>query len=140
MENFNVYAAVLIARVFLGTLFLLQGYDKVFRTGIHKIIPVYKQELSRAKLPGFIITLSAYFTSWIELLGGLLLIFGVFENIALYALGIDLILVAVAMGLISPLWQMDYVFPRLILVLLLLLIPPSFDRFSLDYFFQLSSR
>ena len=133
MEDFSSQAAVLIARLFLGTLFLLQGYDKIFKTGLRNVIPVYKQELVRSGLPAFMINGAAYYTSWSELLGGLLLILGLFKGFALYALGVDLVLVAVAMGLIEPLWRMDYVFPRLAL-LLFLLFAPGRDCFSIDHF------
>jgi len=132
MEAMNEQMAVCIARIFLGTLFLLQGYDKVYKVGVNKIIPVYQTQLRNSGLPAAVIIFAAYYTSWIELLGGFMLIAGFLKYYVLFALGIDLIMVAVAMGLIEPLWRMDFVFPRLALLLFLLLIPPAADYFSLD--------
>lgn len=136
MEAYNFSIAVLFARVFLGVLFLLQGYDKVFNIGIKIIIPAYRQELSRSGLPEILIKASAYYTSWVELIGGLLLVIGLMKHFALYALGIDLIMVTVAMGLKEPLWRMDYVFPRLALLLFLLFTDAVSDCFSLDFLFS----
>lgn len=132
MEAINEHMAVCIARIFLGMLFLLQGYDKVYKVGVNKVIPVYKTQLRNSGLPSVVITFAAYYTSWIELLGGLMLIAGFLKYYVLCALGIDLVMVAVAMGLIEPLWRMDFVFPRLALLLFLLLVPPAMDYFSLD--------
>lgn len=133
MEEFNLSFAVFIARVFLGVLFLIQGYDKVFKMGVRSIIPAYRQELMRSGIPDRLIILSAYYTSWVEFIGGLLLIVGFLKPFALYALGFDLIMVAVAMGLREPLWRMDYVFPRMALLLLLLFTTKVPDLLSLDF-------
>lgn len=133
MEAFNFSIAVSLARVFLGVLFLIQGYDKVFKIGVRSLIPIYRQELNRSGLPEGVITASAYYTSWVELMGGVLLVIGFMKYFALYALGIDLLMVAVAMGLREPLWRMDYVFPRLALLLFLLFTHTVTDCFSLDF-------
>jgi putative oxidoreductase len=134
MMNLNNYEiALTIARVFLGVLFFLQGYDKVFRIGLQKVAQAFETELAHANLPSFIIIPAAYFTSYTELLGGFFLIAGFAKYYALYALGIDLVMVAVAMGLINPLWKMDFVFPRLALLLFLLCMPPAAEFFSLDH-------
>jgi uncharacterized membrane protein YphA (DoxX/SURF4 family) len=129
-EHYKI--AILIARVFLGVLFFMQGYDKVFGIGLKNITESFKKELGNSILPGPIITLSAYYTSFIELIGGFFLILGFMKYYTLYALGLDLILVAVAMGMIEPLWKMDFVFPRLALILFLLVVPAEWDTFCLD--------
>lgn len=135
MEDINYSIAVFIARMFLGILFLLQGYDKVFRIGLKKTAGVFRTELATSGFPPVLITFAAYCSSLIELFGGILLIYGFMKSWALYALGLDLLLVAVALGWMEPLWKMDSVFPRLALVLFLLLVPPSWDCWSLDAFF-----
>ena len=132
MDECNYMIAVFIARVFLGVLFFMQGYDKVFKVKMNNVIDTFKTELGDSRLPAPLISLAAYYTSYVEMIGGLFLIFGFMKNYALYALGIDLILVAVAMSIIEPLWKMDYVFPRLVLLLLLLIVPTAWDFLSID--------
>ena len=133
MSEYHEHIAVLITRVFLGILFFIQGYDKVFNVKLKGVIQTFKFEMNKPHLPGFVFTLSAYYTSYIELIGGLMLIIGFMKYYALYALGVDLILVAIAMGMVKPVWDMGLVFPRLVLLLTLLLVPESWDIFSLDH-------
>jgi uncharacterized membrane protein YphA (DoxX/SURF4 family) len=140
MNEQNYMVGLLIARVFLGVLFFIQGYDKVFKLGLSKVILTFRNELGRSQFPNPVINASAYYTSYAELIGGLCLIFGFMKYYALYALGLDLVMVAVAMGTISPLWKMDFVFPRLILLLLLLLSPPAWDALTADHLISVSSR
>jgi putative oxidoreductase len=75
----------------------------------------------------------AYLSSYIEFIGGIMLLVGFMKYYALTALGIDLIIVAVAMGLIKPVWNMDIVFPRLALLLFLMVSPSGWDHLSLDH-------
>lgn len=132
IDQLHLQAAVFFARVFLGLLFFIQGADKVFGVGLSKVAQTTRGELARTFLPAPVVTAVAYITSVIEFAGGFLLLVGFLKYAALYALGIDLLVVAVAMGLISPLWKTDLVFPRLLLLLFLLIAPPEWDVFSLD--------
>jgi uncharacterized membrane protein YphA (DoxX/SURF4 family) len=84
--------------------------------------------------------LICYYTSFVELLGGLLLITGLFTNYTLVALGLDLVLVAFAFSLLRPMWDMQHVFPRLLLVFILLILPDGYNRISLDYLFGLLNK
>lgn len=61
-----------------------------------------------------------------------MLILGLFQYPALILLGINLLMVAVAFGLNTAMWDTKYVLPRLILLLLLLIAPPAWDEWSLD--------
>jgi hypothetical protein len=61
-----------------------------------------------------------------------LLIFGLFEYVALILLGINLITAAIGFGLNTPMWDSKYVFIRLVLILLLLLTPQDWHVWSLD--------
>jgi putative oxidoreductase len=137
MENYNEAIATLIARIFLGVLFIIQGYDKVFRIKLENVTNAFKYEIKTPGLPDFVYTCIAFLSSYIELIAGLLLLIGFVKYWALTALGIDLIIVAIGMGLIKPVWNMDIVFPRLVLLLFLLLIPTSRDLFSLDHLLSL---
>lgn len=126
-------AGVLIARVFLGLLFFFQGFDAVFRVKMSGVLETIEEPLARVKVPRFFILFGAYFTSYGELLGGLLLIIGFIKYYALYLLGIDLIIASIAFGIIKPMWDMQYVFPRLALLIFLLVAPSQWDVISVDY-------
>ena len=130
-ENENI--AVFAARVILGILFFAQGYDKVFKIKPGGVIATFRQPLHFKKVPGFVLVFAAYFTSYVELLGGLLLIIGLAKKYTLALLGIDLILAAAAFSIMKPMWDMQYFFPRLALLVFLLLVPVAWDVLSADY-------
>lgn len=126
--------AVFIARLFLGILFFIQGYDAIFKVKIINIIRTYSDSFAEKGIPRFITVSGAIFTSYVEFIGGFLLIIGLFKYWALYFLGIDLILASLAFGIVTPMWDMRHVFPRLLLLLFLLIVPYSWDIISLDNF------
>jgi uncharacterized membrane protein YphA (DoxX/SURF4 family) len=121
-----------LLRVILGILFLFQGIDKLFKVGIPKVTSTFQAELGRIKIPRWILFITAIFSSFVEFAGGILLIIGLFKYYAMYLLGIDLILVTIAFSLIQPVWDMKYVWPRLILLAILLYLPAQWDALSLD--------
>lgn len=126
-------AGALIARVFLGLLFFFQGFDAVFRIKISGVMQTIEEPMSRMGVPRFFITAGAYFTSYTELICGALLILGFAKYYAMYLLGLDLIIASIAFGIVKPMWDMQYVFPRLALLLFLLIIPSEWDMISVDY-------
>jgi putative oxidoreductase len=128
--------ALLFMRVVLGILFLMQGYDKVFGLGLHRTEKGIEEAMRGTRLPVLLIKIISVFSSIIELAGGALLIAGFLIYPALVFLGIDLLIVVFAMSLREPLWNMRDVWPRLVLLLALLLLPASFDRLSLDHLFH----
>ena len=75
-----------------------------------------------------------FLTSWIEFIAGGLLILGLFKYGCIYLLGIDLLFVVIGMSLIQPVLDLKHIFPRLILLIILLLLPAESDIFSLDHF------
>ena len=125
-----------VLRVILGILFFFQGYDKVFKVKINGVTSFFRQELGEIRVPGFILVLTAWFTSLVELICGAFLIVGLFKSYALGLLGIDLILVTGAFSLIKPMWDMQLLFPRLILLAILLYLPSQWDVISLDHFMR----
>ena len=127
--------AGLIARLFLGFLFFFQGYDAIFNVKIRNIISAYSDEFANKGIPKFITIIGAWYTSYIEFIGGLLLILGVFQQYTLYLLCLDLLLASVAFGISKPMWDMRFAFPRLILLIFLLVIPSSWNAISLDNLF-----
>ena len=129
----NRSIAVLTIRLILGFIFLMQGYGKVFTWGVENVYnmdffyPTY-QDL----LPEFIIRATAYYTSYIELIAGILLVLGLKRDYALYALASVLIIVSFGHGLANPIWDLSHVIYRTILLVSLLIIPKKYDRFSVD--------
>ena len=130
--QYHDVAAVFIARVFLGLLFFFQGFDAVFNIKVRNVIEAYDNSFATKGIPRFITVLGSWFTSYVELIGGFLLVFGLFEYCALYLLGLNLIIASIAFGITSPIWDMRFVFPRLVLLLFLLLMPYTFHSWSLD--------
>ncbi len=136
MEFINQYqyeVAALIARLFLGCLFFFQGYDAVFNIKVKNVISTFETDFTKKGVPRFLIVTASWFTSWSELIGGALLIVGLFQYASLYILGLNLIIAAMGFGIVTPVWDTRYAFPRLALILLLLLIPNSWNTFSIDH-------
>jgi uncharacterized membrane protein YphA (DoxX/SURF4 family) len=129
--------AAFIARLFLGFLFFLQGYDKVFRMGVKQVIETVHNPLSAKGIPRFFSTLGAYYTSYIELICGAFLIIGFAKYYCLYLLGFDLLFVAIAFGIVEPVWDMKHIFPRFALLMFLLIIPSQWDVISVDHAWSL---
>jgi putative oxidoreductase len=129
--------AVLVARIFLGVLFFLQGFDKVFRVKISQVIETIHSPLQARGVPNFFSIVGAYFTSYVELICGTLLIIGFCKYYCMYLLGIDMVFVAIAFGVVEPMWDMRHIFPRLALLIFLLLVPSEWDVISVDYLWSL---
>ncbi|MCW3077109.1 MAG: hypothetical protein JWO32_1718 [Bacteroidetes bacterium] len=127
-------AAACFARLLLGFLFFFQGWDAVFKVKIKNVVAAYETSFSSKGIPRILTVVGSWFTSYTELICGFLLILGLFEIPALYILGINILLASIAFGITTPMWDMRYVFPRVILLLFLLIIPRSWDILSLDNF------
>ena len=131
--NLNKYIAVLILRLILGFIFLMQGFGKVFKWGVEN---VYQMDFFYGRykdlLPNFIIHATAYYTSYIELIAGLLLVLGLKRDYALYALASVLVIVTFGHGLADPVWDLSHVLYRTILLVTLLILPREWDQFSID--------
>jgi len=132
----HLIAAEAILRILLGVIFFAQGYDKVFRMKVPGVIKTFQYPLQLQKLPRFLIVICAYYTSYIELIGGFLLLLGWFKFVTLYLLGVDLIIVVVAFSLMHPMWNMKHVFPRIGMLVTLLLMPPAWAVISVDYWWS----
>lgn len=129
----NESILVFLLRVILGILFFFQGYDKVFKVKISGVIDFFANETRNTKIPHWILQTSAYYTSYIEFLCGGMLIIGLFTKYSLYLLGIDMILVVGAFSMIKPMWDMNQLFPRLILLSILLFLPEKWNTISVDH-------
>lgn len=137
MQAHHQIAAVLIARVFLGILFFVQGYDAVFRIKLKGVVEAISPALESKGFPRFLIVFGAWYTSLIQLIAGLFLIIGFVKYYALYLLGLDIIIASVAFSISTPVWDMKFVFPRLVILLFLLMVPSQWDVFSVDYIWSL---
>lgn len=129
--------AVFIARVFLGLLFFFQGFDAVFNVKLQGVIETIEQPLSLKGVPRSFIIFGAYYTSYIQLIAGFCLIIGFAKYYALYLLGFDLIMASIAFGMVKPMWDMQFVFPRLMLLLFFLVVPSEWDVISVDYIWSI---
>ena len=131
--NFHESFSALLPRLFLGVLFIAQGYDKAFRIKIRGVVDAFQAPAELHHVSRNLLQFSAWFTTTVELIGGLLILVGLFRYFAMYILGVDLLLVSIAFSLVNPIWDLKHIFPRLLLLILLLLMPPAWDVVSLDY-------
>lgn len=132
IEAYHYTVATTIARIFLGFLFFFQGYDALFKIGLNEVISVYQEKFGPKGIARSFTSLAAWFTSVTAFVCGILLVLGLFEFLALYLLGINLIITGIGFGMNQPLWDTRHVLPRIALLLLLLLTPVTWHHFSLD--------
>lgn len=129
----NKYIAVLTIRLLLGFIFFFQGFGKVFNFGLEAVTQNFFIKSYGDILPEFLLIITAYYTSIVELVGGLLLILGFKRDLALYFLASVLVIVTFGHGLLEPIWDLSHVMYRAILLIALLLLPKSYDKISIDY-------
>ena len=139
MISIHQASAVLLLRVFLGIIFFWQGFDKIFRVKVSEEIKLFEHPLMEKHFPKILLVVASYFTSYIEMLGGFLLIIGFVKYHVLALLGLDLLMVSFAFSLLNPVWDLQQVFVRLVLIVALLLLPSQWDIFSLDYLITVKS-
>ena len=125
-------AALFFTRALLGVIFLMQGYGKIFTYTVPKVYDLFFKDFEKTFLPKWLIWGTAYYTSYVELICGFLLIIGLFRKYALYLLGIDLLIVSFGHGLMEPIWDLQHVIPRAILLIIILLAPGEWDKWNAD--------
>ncbi|MBL7902791.1 MAG: DoxX family protein [Bacteroidia bacterium] len=124
----------LIIRLFCGIIFMFQGYDKLFVVKIKGVVELFQRDARQRRIPEFLQYGMSFYTSAMEFFGGILLVLGLFKNIVLVLLGFDVILVALAFSVLEPVWDMRHVFPRLLIISVLLVMPEEWSRFTLDFY------
>ena len=129
----NKQIAILTMRLILGFIFFFQGFGKIFKFGLNAVYNNFFLKNYSELLPDFLLLFSAYYTSIIELVGGLLLIIGFKRDYALYALASVLVIVTFGHGLKDPIWDLSDVMYRAILLVGLLLLPKELDKYSIDF-------
>jgi len=126
--------AILFARLVLGLIFFMAGVMKVFQLGPLNHARKYFLPFSDTFLPVWSLWAVGVVIPFIELIAGALVIIGLRVRVALVALGFVLAVVTFGHLLKEPLYEFHtHVIPRLALLLFVLLLPASDDRFSLDY-------
>jgi putative oxidoreductase len=125
-------AAILFTRMLLGIIFLMQGYGKVFTYTVPKVYNMFFKAFEATFLPKWLLVTTAFYTSYAELICGFLLIIGLFRKHTFWLLGIDLLVVSFGHGLLEPIWDLQHVIPRAILLITLLLVPQQWDQWHLD--------
>jgi putative oxidoreductase len=127
--------AILTARLVLGVLFFFQAYDKVFTVGLKEFTANIIAGSSSTGLNKGFIRFSAIVSSYIELLGSVLLILGLFLPWVYVLLALNLVMVSLAFSYLKPLWDMSHVFPRLVLLIFLMMMPMDADLYTLTGLF-----
>lgn len=124
-------AGLFFIRVLLGIIFLMQGYGKVFTIGVSRVYEMFFK-IYETLLPKWLVLSTAYFTSYVELACGCLLVIGLFRKYALYVLALDLLVVSFGHGLMEPVWDLSHMMPRAVLLAALFLMPARWDIWNLD--------
>lgn len=133
IEEISLRAAGLFfIRSLLGVIFLMQGFGKVFTFTVPKVYNMFFKDFETTFLPKWLVISAAYFTSYIEMIGGFLLIIGLFKKYTLYLLALDLLIVSFGHGLKEPIWDLSHVIPRAVLLAALLLLPAEWDKWKMD--------
>jgi len=129
--------AVLLARLVLGLIFFMAGTFKVFELGSLAHARRFFLPYADTFLPVWSLWAVGTVIPAVELVAGGLVMIGLRVRWALIALGAVLVIVTFGHLLKQPLYAFnEHVIPRLALVLFVLMLPSSADRFSLDTWLQ----
>ena len=129
--------AILFARLVLGLIFFMAGMMKVFQLGPLNHARKYFLPFADTFLPVWSLWAMGVAIPFVELIAGALVILGLGVRGALVALGFVLAVVTFGHLLKEPLYEFHtHVIPRLALLLFVLLLPRTDDRFSLDHLTQ----
>jgi len=125
---------VFFARVFLGLLFLMGGWHKVFVMGpITHARRFFLEGYAGSWIPEPVLRALGVGIPFLELAAGLLLVVGFRTRGVLLAVGTLLLVVTYGHLLANPFFDTTvHVFPRLVIVAALLATPRRADRWSLD--------
>ena len=129
-------AGIFFLRALLGIIFFMQGLGKISKWGMENLYNNGFKSFEDTFLPTFLIKFAAYFTTYAELIGGLLLILGLFRRYAMFGLALVLLIVSFGHGMQSPVWDLSHVIFRAALLVPLMLLPSSWDRWHLDRLFK----
>ena len=129
---YNTQVAELVLRYFAAFLFLFQGYDKLFKIGMPAVVDTFMQDAGKYEAPRWFVAFVSWCSSLAEFAGGILLLLGFMTDVSLYLLSLDVLVVGFAFSFLDPMWDVKHVFPRLMLLIALLLLPDQEAYFRLD--------
>lgn len=125
--------AIFFARAVVGLIFFMAGVWKVFELGPVGHVRRYFLPFQDTFLPTWSLWAVGFAIPFVELIAGALVILGLLTRPALISLGFVLVIVTFGHLLHQPLYALhEHVIPRLALVLLVLLLPREWDRYSID--------
>ena len=126
--------AAFIARWILGLMFFMAGVWRVFQLGpVEHARRFFVEPYAETILPAPLLWATGFAVPWVELIGGALLLVGLWRTRALIVLGMLLVVIVFGHTLVEPIYSFSqHVMPRLILLLFLLAIPADADRWALD--------
>lgn len=128
-----IASALCLTRAVLGLIFFMAGVYKVFSLGPVGHVQRFFLPYQDTFLPAWSLWAVGLVIPFVELGAGALVLLGWLRTAAYGALGAVLVVVTFGHLLHEPLYAFhEHVIPRLALLLLLLLMPPEADRFSLD--------
>jgi len=119
-------------RVLTGAIFIIQANDRFKNIQTDSIYDFFRSNFEKLKIPRTLAEIFIHAVNVIELCCGILLMAGLYRNWVLLILLAEMCVISVFFTLIQPMWDMKYLWPRLVLVLFQLLIPDSWSIFSLD--------
>lgn len=122
------------SRLLLGLLFLMIGWHKLFVIGpevfaTEQFVNAYQNYW----IPGWLLYGMGYIIPYIELVGGAFLLLGLRVMTVLIILGFLLVIVTYGHLLKEPFFDITtHILPRFILLIIILAIPRTEDRWSID--------
>lgn len=125
---------VLFARLVLGLMFFQGALWRVFGIGpAEHARRFFVDPYGDSFLPEWALWVAGVGVPFAELVGGGLVVIGLWRLQGLVLIGSVLVLVTFGHLVAEPLFSISgHIFPRLSLVILLLLLPDEWDRFSVD--------
>jgi uncharacterized membrane protein YphA (DoxX/SURF4 family) len=125
--------ATLCVRWIVGTLFIFQAYDRIFKVGLHAVAETFCAACGNGHLLRKFSHPFVVVNAWVELIAGVLLLAGFMVGIVSSALCINLVMVTMVFSWAKPIWDESHLIVRLSLLLFLMLIPSSWDIASIDH-------
>lgn len=132
--------AILTARLMLGFMFFMTGVTKVFSMGpTEHARQLFVEPYADTFLPAWSLWATGTAIPIVELVGGGLLLLGLFTRPALLSLAAVLVTVTFGHLLAEPFFQFHgHVLPRVVLLLFVLSMPAAMDTLGLDHWWRRS--
>lgn len=130
--------AAFLSRVMLGILFVVPGWHKVWEMGpLTHARRLFVEGFAEHWIPIWILWPLGTVIPFVELIGGLLLLIGLWTRRAAVVLGFLLLAVTYGHLLQEPFFVITgHILPRVVLLLVVLVLPPTVDRWRVDRFLR----